>query len=177
MLMTKVVPMMMAAMMLSTPAAAVTAQAAPSDTDTHFNVGYEEASKGATRDTEVTYHEDASFTVTIPKSITLGSAKDATYDVKVTGSITGDKKVVVAPHDDVDATEGINFLMQDQNTGLKKADVPATVTQAVTDWSATEMDTAGAAGVTKNGSILASGLTAGTWKGDMTFDISLANAQ
>lgn len=36
---------------------------------------------------------------------------------------------------------------------------------------------AGTAGVTKNGSILASGLTAGTWKGDMTFDISLANAQ
>lgn len=83
----------------------------------------------------------------------------------------------MAPHDDVDATEGINFLMKDQNTGVKKADVPATVTQAVTDWSATEMDAAGAAGVTKNGSILASGLTAGTWKGDMTFDISLVNAQ
>lgn len=111
----------------------------------------------------------SSFTVTIPKKITLsGADKTGSYSVSCTGDIAGDEWVSVVP----DAS----FAMK--QTGKK--DVTASVTQAVNrfrgdnytgsllaDGSEAKM----ADGAT--GSISAADLSAGAWKGTFNFVIAL----
>lgn len=129
-----------------------------------------EADPGTTRETEVTYTQSSTFTVTIPKTIALdGSTKTADYDVNVKGDIASDKQVKVAP----DTT----FKMVDQSTAAKKkTDVDASVTQAETTWSSTEVNVA-QTGTTKTGNISATGLTSGSWKGTFNFSVAMSDVQ
>ena len=141
--------------------------AATTATDT---VNETQAESGTSRPVEVTYTQSSTFTVTIPKTIALdGSTKTANYDVNVKGDIASDKQVKVAP----DTT----FKMKDQsNATKKKADVDATVTQAATTWSSSEVNVT-TTGTTKNGSISATGLTSGSWKGTFNFSVAMSDAQ
>lgn len=116
--------------------------------------------------TNVSYSLDSHFTVTIPKNIVLSDAKSADYNVKVSGSIGADENVSVTPQDDVESRDGVNFLMSEAKG--KKAEVPADVTQVDTVWNSDEVEQA----TLKDGSILADGLTAGTWSGVLTFNIN-----
>jgi len=128
--------------------------------------------EGTTRDTEVKYEQASTFTVTIPKTIVLGSEKTSDYNVNVKGDISSDKQVKVAP----DAS----FYMKDQATvGTKKADVEATVTQAVTVWSSEEVchNADGKQGTDKQGNVAALGLTSGSWAGTFQFSIALENVE
>lgn len=140
-----------------------------------------EADPGTTRETEVLYTQASTYTVVIPKKITLdGATKDADYGVKVYGDISSDKKVSVAPQDSIADTNGINFYMVDQATaGTKKADVVATVTQSVTEWSSAELCVKDSdntvIGTEKSGNVAAPDITAGSWKGTFTFNIALQN--
>lgn len=133
-------------------------------------VNQTEADPGTTRETEVTYTQSSTFTVTIPKTIALdGSTKTADYDVNVKGDIASDKQVKVAP-DTI-------FKMVDQSTAAKKkTDVDASVTQAETTWSSTEVNVA-QTGTTKTGNISATGLTSGSWKGTFNFSVAMSDVQ
>lgn len=130
---------------------------------------------GATRATDVLYTQSSTFSVVIPKTIVLDAAsKDSAYTVKVSGDISSDKKVTVAPQDALTDISGINFYMVDQATaGTKKADVQADVTQDVVDWTSAEVT----ATTTKDGKVAAPTITAGNWKGTFNFNIALADAE
>lgn len=130
-------------------------------------VSSEDADKSA--QCEVYAEIGSSFTVTIPKKITLsGETKSGSYTVSCTGDIAGDEWVSVVP--------AASFAMK--QTGKK--DVTASVTQAVNrfrgnnytgsllaDGSEVKMES----GAT--GSISAADLSAGAWKGTFNFVIAL----
>lgn len=128
----------------------------------------------ATRDTDVLYELGSTFSVVIPKTIVLdATSKDSAYTVKVSGDISSDKKVTVAPQDVLTDIDGINFYMIDQATkGTKKDPVQANVTQNVVDWTSAEVT----ADTSKDGKVAAPTITAGNWKGTFNFNIALADA-
>lgn len=161
----KILTSLMAATMVMGSAMPVFAATTATDT-----VNETQAESGTTRPVEVTYTQSSTFTVTIPKTIALdGSTKTADYDVNVKGDISSDKQVKVAP----DTT----FKMVDQSKAAKKkTDVDASVTQAETTWSSTEVNVT-TTGTTKTGNISATGLSSGSWKGTFNFSIAMSDAQ
>ena len=122
---------------------------------------------------EVTYRQSSSYYVTIPKTIALDAAKQATYSVKVTGDIDTSQRVYVAPVDGISGTASIDFYMKDQDPDSKKADVTATVSQSKLYWSADEA----AAGYEETSNLVsAPDLTAGIWKGTFQMEIHLESS-
>lgn len=117
---------------------------------------------------KVTYQQSSSYTVTIPKAITLGTNKQAVYSVKVAGNIDANQRVYVAPVDGIAGGENLDFYMKDLSG--KKEDVVATVTQNKTYWSSENV--ANAYEETNN-SVSAPDLTAGTWEGTFQVEIRL----
>ncbi len=153
---------------LSAPASL---SAAEVDNSPH-EVNEAEAQAGTTKNTMVTYEQtatDSIFTVTIPKSIALGSDKTAEYEVKVKGAIDSDETVTVKPKDmKTDTADVIDFEMTEKNG--RKDPVTATVTQDNDTWNNTEVTDAGTA---KSGTISAPGLVRGEWQGNFDFLINL----
>lgn len=124
----------------------------------------------STKNTEVLYGQNAAFTVTVPKVIVLGSDRQGIYSVKVEGDIPSDKQVYVSPIDEINNTEKFDFYMYDQSKINPKADVGATVAQNKFYWDFKEV----ADGYEEtNNSIVAEGLSSGTWKGTFNFEISM----
>lgn len=119
-------------------------------------------------DIKVTYQQSSSYTVTIPKTITLGTNKQAAYSVKVSGDIDANQRVYVAPVDGIADSTNLDFYMSDLSG--KKADVVATVTQNKTYWGSE--DVANAYEETQN-CVSAPDLTAGTWEGIFQVEIRL----
>lgn len=119
-------------------------------------------------DIKVTYQQSSSYAVTIPKTIALGTNKQAAYSVKVSGDIDANQRVYVAPVDGIADSENLDFYMKDLSG--KKADVVATVTQNKTYWSSENV--ANAYEETNN-SVSAPDLTAGTWEGTFQVEIRL----
>jgi len=117
---------------------------------------------------KVTYQQSSSYTVTIPKTIALGSEKQAAYSVKVSGEIGSNQRVYVAPVDGIADSENLDFHMSDLSG--KKADVVATVTQNKTYWNSENV--ANAYEETQN-CVSAPDLTAGTWEGTFQVEIRL----
>ena len=111
--------------------------------------------------TEVKYSQTSTFSVTVPKTITLGADKTSSYTVDVNGDIASNENVTVTPNATV--------TMKDVNS--IKADVIGTIEQNKTSWIYSEMDT------DATGSISATGLTAGTWNGTFNFAIALNTVQ
>lgn len=116
---------------------------------------------------EVYAEVGSSFTVTIPKSITLdGETKSGSYTVTCTGDIAGNEYISVIPESSFDMTQ----------TG--KNPVAATVTQATTKFRGNNYTGEVGTGETKmesgaTGAISASGLTAGAWNGSFNFAVAL----
>ena len=111
-----------------------------------------DVTQAGTQTATVTYTQDSAFTVTIPKSITLSSAKTATYDIKKS------EKITVTP----DAT----VSMTDAN-GKDAVDV--TITQAEKEFAADNVNAT--EGSSTTGSVDGSNLTAGSWSGTLNFAI------
>lgn len=134
--------------------------------DTISNEGLTQDS-GKTCQTEVTAEKTSSFVITIPKTITLDAkSKSADYTITATGDIAGDKAISVVPE--------ASFAMS--STG--KEDVTASVTQTKTAFRDTKYTNALSDAEVKfgedvSGSIAASALTAGDWKGVLQFTISI----
>lgn len=115
-----------------------------------------EINSAGTSETSVYAELGSEFVVTVPKSLTLsGVEKKGTYTVSVEGDIAGYEKVNVIPD------ESFNL----ESTGLN--DVTASIAQDKTSWLYSEFETAG------NGTIDASGITAGIWNGTFNFNINL----
>ena len=129
---------------------------------------------------EVYATQASTFSVIIPKTIILDGAKDAAdgnigkYVVTVKGNIGGAEIVSVTP----DAT----FKMSQAG----KDDIDATVTQAITDFRVEDAallegaDTTKtvygvdkAEGVTTDGTVEVSNLSAGSWSGQFAFNIAI----
>lgn len=126
------------------------------------------ADEGSLEEIEVTYKQSSSYNVTIPKTITLDTTKQAVYSVKVTGDIDANERVHVVPVDGISNTEGVDFYMKDQTPDSKKADVVATVSQSKLYWNSAEVAEGYEAA---NNSVSAQDLTAGNWKG--TFQVAI----
>lgn len=146
----KFVSLLTGALMLAT----IPMQTLAADTSVVNTTVSEEGTQTAT----VTYSQDSTFTVTIPKEITLSSAKTATYDVNVKGDIKNSEKITVTP----DAT----VSMTDAN-GKDAVDV--TITQTKKEFAANVINTVD--GDSTTGSIDGSGLSAGSWSGVLNFVI------
>lgn len=122
------------------------------------------------KETEVLYQKSASYFVTIPKTISLGSDKQSQYAVKVEGDIPSDKQVYVSPIDGISDTDAFDFYMHDQNTKAPKADVAATVTQSKFYWNFEDVQNAYEE---TDNNVTAEALTSGTWKGTFDFEINM----
>lgn len=148
------------------------------ETTENTTVGKDEADGGTTKDVEVVYEDDGTFTVTIPKTIVLdGTAKASDYDVTVIGDISSDKQITITPVDSVEDADGVNFYMSDQSgVALVKDDVLATVTQDETVWTSAELSSA-TDGATKSGNVSATDLSSGSWKGNFGFNITFEDVQ
>ena len=120
----------------------------------------QDVSTDDTAECEVYAQLGTDFRVIIPKKLTLsGSTKKGAYTVDVEGDIGGTDVIKVVPEESFTLT----------STGL--ASQTATVNQDKTQWSWNEIlpdsKTIG------NGSIEASGITAGAWNGSFWFNISI----
>ena len=124
-------------------------------------------SANETAQTSVYAEVGSTFTVTIPKKITLsGETKSGAYNVTCTGDIAGTEFISVTPAASFDMTQ------------KGKADVTATVTQETTKFRADNYTTELIAGEAKmatgaTGSITADGITSGSWNGTFNFAIAL----
>ena len=116
-------------------------------------------SQTGTQSATLSYDQDSSFTVTIPKTIALGSAKSATYNVNVKGDINANDVITVIPDSSI--------VMKDSKG---KSDVSATITQEKTEFLQTEIVDDGN---DTTGNISASKLTAGDWSGTLNFAINI----
>lgn len=109
---------------------------------------------------EVSLDVPSTFSVLIPKTITItGNPGTGSYTVGVKGDIGSNKKVVVTPASTVTMSQ------------LNKTDITATVTQTKTEWTYNEINTSTYAETT--GTLTTPSASAGTWKGTMTFTVSL----
>jgi hypothetical protein len=129
-----------------------------------------------TMSTSVSYVEEGTFTVSIPKRITLeanGKNATGTYTVKVVGDIPSSKKVYVAPIDGIesDSNDDIDFYLKDQNTSNAKSDVVAKITQTKTYWDFNDVSGEGTSST--DNTIVASNVSAGSWMGTFNFKINL----
>ena len=110
--------------------------------------------------TEVFYNQASTFSVTVPKKVTLDADKTSAYDVTVEGDVSSDEMVYVIPEKE--------FEMKDISSITNKKDpVIATVTQDKEKWKFNEFETIG------NGLISAPNVTAGNWEGSFFFNIAL----
>ena len=108
----------------------------------------------------VSYSIGSSYTVTIPKTIYLeGTADNAssTYEVTVTGDLAAGETLGVYHSSSVHMTQG------------DKGTVEASVSQNKTEWTHADLKPSSSA----QGSIQASGFSAGTWTGVLDFVIEL----
>jgi hypothetical protein len=106
----------------------------------------------------------SSFTVTIPKSVSLDSNGEARYTVSVSGSIYNNLTLVITP--------GTQIIMKERNS--LKPDVTGTITQYRTTFTSSELEQSDDA-INASGLVSVPGLSAGTWTGQMIFTITLAD--
>ena len=145
--------LVLAAIMTMTPTIPTMAAENPDNTT-------QEATTTGTQGATITYQQDSAFTVTIPKTITLGQNKSAIYNVKVKGDIAGNETVTVTP----DAT----VQLTDSNG---KAAVTGTITQDITEFAADQVNLPDGGSTT--GNIVANDLTSGDWSGNFEFAIDV----
>ena len=145
--------LVLAAIMTMTPTIPTLAAENPDNTT-------QETTTTGTQGATITYEQDSAFTVTIPKTITLGQNKSATYGVKVNGDISGNETVTVTP----DAT----LHLTDSNG---KAAVTGTITQDITEFAADQVNLPDGGSTT--GNIVANELTSGDWSGNFEFAIGI----
>ena len=145
--------LVLAAIMTLTPTIPTLAAENPDNTT-------QEATTTGNQGATITYQQDSAFTVTIPKTITLGQNKSATYDVKVKGDIAGNDVITVTP----DSTITLN-------DADGKGAVTGNIEQTKTKFNSTEVNQAD--GVSTTGTITANDLTAGDWSGNFEFAINV----
>lgn len=140
----------------------ITALPAFAQTDTT-----QEASATGQKESTVTINSTSSFKVTVPSTITVNQSSKAvlneSYNVKVEGDITGTETVKVVPDGTFNLTQS------------GKSDIPVTVNQPKTEFLYDEIN--GTNGCTTQGALTtADQVTAGTWTGNLTFNINIEDS-
>lgn len=115
---------------------------------------------------EVYASQGSSFSVKIPKVIILdGVNGNGAYSVAVKGNIAGDQSINVNGQD--------SFKLSEQTSeATKKSDITAQLSQVKNKWNHSEINKDTYTYTT--GSITATDITAGLWKGVFNFTISLS---
>ena len=125
-------------------------------------------SEQKTSNCDVLVNKGATYSVRIPTSVTLdvsGSNGSATYSVAAKGDVEDGSSVSIAP-----ASNSITFS---KTTDETQKITTGTITQATTSVAAANVSSSEyASGATLSGTIAVTGLTAGTWKGQITFNVS-----
>lgn len=143
-------------------------------------------------ETEVVVERASSFSVIIPKKITLsgaaGAENKADYNVTVTADIPGDAVINVAPNTasktvlDGSATQDNNFadgsgtFAMLEKSGVKN-NLICTIEQADTQWTVADDGTDDMIdAAVKAGKVSVENLSAGEWSNTINFDISVTQA-
>ena len=117
--------------------------------------------------TDVIARIESQYSVLIPKQIDVSSLR-SNYTVKVKGDLRSNENLEVIPTETV--------TLADQHTSIvNKDDVIAQVTQAKNAWDHTEIQLSDYSSTT--GEIVAEGLTAGFWKGILSFTIQVVTLE
>lgn len=115
----------------------------------------------------VTANVEETYTVTLPTGIAIGDSRKAEYTVKVAGDVLSTTSITVTPAASFNLDQGSKH-------------VEATVTQLKTSWNYSEI-TAGAGagtpatGTQTTGEVAAPNLTAGDWRGNLSFNVEIAH--
>ena len=111
--------------------------------------------------TTVTYSKGdiSEYNISIPKTIEITSESTVEYTITVDGKILSNDKITVTPDETV--------LLKDQAKNSSKKDIEATVEQEKTEWVQSEL------GTSTTGSITVGKISAGAWKGQLNFNITL----
>ena len=113
--------------------------------------------------TDVIARIDSHYSVLIPKQIDVSSLR-SNYTVKVKGDLRSNENISVVP--------ATTVTLADQHTSIvNKDDVIAQVTQVKDVWDHTEIQASDY--TSTNGEIVAEGLSAGFWKGLLSFTIEV----
>ncbi|MGO5053355.1 InlB B-repeat-containing protein [Lachnospiraceae bacterium LCP25S3_G4] len=108
------------------------------------------------------------YSVKIPKTVVLdGKTGKGEYVIGVKGSIPEEKTLEVKP-------SGMKIQLEEQKASLdKKQDVIAKITQNKMKWSVRDLqiDTWSK----EKGTIMTDHLSAGNWKGSVSFNVSIGN--
>lgn len=108
----------------------------------------------------VTYEQESTFTVTIPKSITLDSSKTANFTYAVKGDLAGNEKVSIANSE-------LQTIQMTDSHGKGAQDV--LISLDTTEFTA---DLVNGDNATGNGKVDGSKLSAGDWSGTIRFVIT-----
>lgn len=151
-------------------------------TNSTADITYDLAVDGSTATAEtktaeatVTAAQASTYSVKIPKTISLnGTNGNGNCNVSVKGNISGNQTITIAPVDEIDATESIDFYLSEISSAAnKKSNVIATVNAAKTTFVYSDLSAADWADFAV---ALSAPLTAGTWTGTLTFNIAITNA-
>lgn len=115
---------------------------------------------------EVYATQSSTYSVKLPKTIVLGGNDgNGAYRVSVKGNISGNQTVNIKP--------ATTVVLKEQATTDSKADIIATVSQAKTAWTTSEINNTS---WTIQDASISADLTAGIWNGELAFIIELVNA-
>ena len=121
---------------------------------------YAQISDDSTEETSVKATVKSTFRVSIPKTIILdGKQKQGEYSVSVDGDIVGNEMIVIKPDSPI-------LLSQ-----TKKTSVFGAVVQDKIAWTYDEL------GTDTSGKIVANGLSAGSWTGNINFSIDVGTIE
>ena len=122
---------------------------------------------------EVYATKASTYSVKIPKVVILdGATGNGAYSIGVKGDISGAQTITVAPEDADAETPGVNFSLSEQAVLNPKANITATVDQSKTSFTQNEITAAD--WTTVEATVAAPEITAGSWMGTFTFNISIA---
>lgn len=148
-------------------------------TDSTDDVTYEIAVDGSTATAEtktatatVTAEQSSTYSVKIPKTISLNGSNGnggCRCNISIKGNISGNQTISIAPVDEITSTANTDFYLSENG---EKADIIATATATKTAFVYSDIN---AAGWTDFALTVSAPLTAGTWTGALTFNITLSN--
>lgn len=124
---------------------------------------------GQNVETTVIYSAGNTILIRIPKTISIGEDKTATYFVTVSGDIASSKKITCVPVADDGATTQ-TFVLKDDDA--HKNDVTATITNGDMSWNYSDVS----ASTSRTANISADGLSAGNWTGTIKFLVKMEDA-
>lgn len=128
--------------------------------DTGYSAGFDFSNAKSYKScTDVEAHITEQWTVTLPTSISLGNSTSKDYSITVKGDVLDESTVTVVPDS--------SFTMTD----LFSRSLTATVAQSESIWTASEINAA--SGTTHSGTISLESLPAGSWSGNLNFNVGV----